>query len=322
MDELIYTSIARQLSGEASPADNAAIEKWLAEDAANTATYNKLKAAWTNADKIFETPAFNTAQAWDKIAARMQQAPAQKSRSIAFPAWAKYSIAAAAVILIGFFVFRLQGDSMVTIAANTDNQIVTLPDNSKITLRKGSVLHYPKHFASNERNVALEGEAFFEVFHNENAPFTIDAQSASVRVLGTSFNVKCTKQAASVVVRTGKVQMTNQTNNAYLILTPGEKGSLKNGSLTEENVSIDNYLYWQTGVMAFNNTPLKNVVLQLNEITDSNIVLNANLPADMQAQLVNISFHSQTVEEMLNDICLITQTSWHKTDGAYVINAK
>jgi ferric-dicitrate binding protein FerR (iron transport regulator) len=211
----------------------------------------------------------------------------------------------------------------MTIAANKDNQVVTLPDNSKITLRKGSILHYPKQFAAAERNVKLEGEAFFEVARNEKSPFIIDAQAASVKVLGTSFIVKCNEAAASVVVKTGKVQMTDQTNkNAYLILTPGEKGSLKNGALTEENVPVDNYMYWQTGIMQFSNTPLKNVVQQLNEITDSSIVVNTSVPQEVQAQLINISFHHQTVEEMLNDICLITLTGWHKTGNTYIINAK
>ncbi|RYE22870.1 MAG: DUF4974 domain-containing protein [Sphingobacteriales bacterium] len=322
MDELIYTSIARQLSGEATAADNAAIQQWLAEDEANAGAYEKLRSAWENAAKLFETTSFDTASAWNKVSARMQQAPEQKTRTFALPAWTKYSIAAAAVAILGLFIWRAQDNGMVTITASVDNQVVTLADNSKITMRKGSVLHYPKHFEEKQRNVSLEGEAFFDVAHNEQSPFLIDAQSATVKVLGTSFDVKCNSNAASVVVRTGKVQMTSIGNNEYVILTPGEKGSLKNGKLTEQNVSVNNYMYWQTGKMEFSNIALKDVVAQLSEITDSNITLNGNLPADMQAQLVNISFHRQSVEEMLNDICLITQTSWYKSDSAYVINVK
>lgn len=322
MDESIYTSIARKLSGEGTTADNAAIEKWLAEGPANEDIYKKLKAAWSNTDNIFETAMFDSSKAWEKVATKIQSTPLQQPRSVIFPAWAKYAVAAAAVLLIGFFVFRLQGNDMITVTASAENQIVTLPDNSKITLRKGSALHYPKHFEEKQRNVSLEGEAFFEVARNEQSPFVIDAQSASVKVLGTSFNVKCNKQTASVVVRTGKVQMKSNANDEYLILTPGEKGSLKNGSLTEETVSAANYLYWQTGVMDFNNVPFKSVVQQLDEITDSNIMLSKNMPVDVQLQAVNISFHNQSVEEILNDICLITQTSWLKNDSAYIINVK
>ena len=50
---------------------------------------------------------------------------------------------------------------------------VTLSDGSKVWLNARSTLRYPSVFEKNERNVFLEGEAYFEVSADKKNPFTV-----------------------------------------------------------------------------------------------------------------------------------------------------
>lgn len=332
MSDQIYITIAKVLDGEATEAEEKELQVWLATDDAHAREYESLKVFWQKSDDMMqEQPVFNTAAAWDKVAAKTIDIPAAKmitaeqpkGKTIAFPAWAKLSLAAAAALLIGLFVIKQgSGPDMVTAFAENGNLEVTLPDNSHITIREGSTLKYPEKFASNERNVTLEGEAFFDVARDESKPFIIDAQSATVQVLGTSFNVRSGENAASVVVVTGKVKMAMRKDaSKALILTPGEKGLLEDGNLKEEATNADNYLFWKTGILSFKEQPFKEVINQLSGIT--NVSMTLRVPEAQQQQPVNATFKKeQTPEDMLSELCLITNTRWAKEGDAYYISPK
>src|SRR5690606_9681400 len=66
-----------------------------------------------------------------------------------------------------------------------------LPDGSGITLNKNTVISYKKGLKGETRLVKLEsGEAFFDIIPDSSRPFIIEADAITVKVLGTSFNVK------------------------------------------------------------------------------------------------------------------------------------
>ena len=65
-----------------------------------------------------------------------------------------------------------------------------LSDGTKIWLNSQSKLIYPTQFSDKERNVRLEGEAFFDVAHKEHLPFVVHSPLLAIKVLGTKFNVK------------------------------------------------------------------------------------------------------------------------------------
>ena len=80
---------------------------------------------------------------------------------------------------------------MVASAAHGQVREMLLPDGTKVWLNQSSVLKYPRAFEGKERHVYLDGEAYFEVARNHEKPFTVKSQAMDVRVLGTSFNIKC-----------------------------------------------------------------------------------------------------------------------------------
>lgn len=323
MNEQIDIIIAKKLAGEASEEDTRLLDEWLAANAGNKTVYEQVAKAWQRSEELLNGTSFNKSAAWDKVASRIT-APIPVKKPKLMPLWVKYASGIAAILLVGLIIMRPGADSgMVTMIADAGNLDVVLPDNSHITLRKGSKLTYPKTFAGNTRNVSLDGEAFFEVHRDEAKPFIIDAQSVDVRVLGTSFDVTCNENDATVTVATGKVQMTSkQKTTNYLILTPGEHGVYKKQQLTETNIDGANYLYWKTGKLLYENKSLEYILNELSQLQGLNITPDATMTTDMRQQLINISFNNQTIEEILNELCLVAQCKWQQTDNNYVILAK
>ncbi len=323
MNEQIDILIAKKLAGEASDEDVRMLDEWLTADAGNKNLYEQVAVAWQRSEELLQTGSFNKAAAWDKIAARME-APVAAKQSRVLPLWVKYASGIAAILLVGLLVMRPGADSgMVTMIADAGNVDVVLPDNSHITLRKGSKLSYPKEFAQDIRSVSLEGEAFFEVHRDETKPFVIDAQSVSVKVLGTSFDVTCDETNATVTVATGKVQMTAKQKSAeYLILTPGEHGAYNQQQLTETTIEGANYLYWKTGKLLYENKSLEYIANELSSLYATSVTLDATMTPELRNQLINISFNKQTIEEILNELCLVAQCKWQQSEKKYVILAK
>ena len=102
-----------------------------------------------------------------------------------------------------------------------------LPDGTRVWLNSNSKLRYDKEFNSGNREVVLEGEAFFEVTKNAELPFIVHAATLDIQVLGTSFTVKSYPQDATVEATLLKgaieVRRKGSPNTAEVILKPNEK---------------------------------------------------------------------------------------------------
>jgi transmembrane sensor len=67
---------------------------------------------------------------------------------------------------------------------------VTLPDGSHVWLNAGSKIRYQNQFNKGNRNIVLEGEAYFKVAKNKHIPFIVKTGDLSIVAVGTEFNVK------------------------------------------------------------------------------------------------------------------------------------
>ncbi|WP_114936616.1 FecR family protein [Mucilaginibacter endophyticus] len=144
---------------------------------------------------------------------------------------------------------------------------IVLPDSSEVYLGAGSRLHYPDKFASNTREISLEGEAFFQVTKNPHKPFIIHTGTVQTRVLGTSFKIDAFKnQPLSVSVATGKVRVDDVRGNkikSLAVLIPGQMVTYHNSQAITSAVVITEVSDWKDALLSFHNRSLKDVTLIL-----------------------------------------------------------
>jgi len=147
---------------------------------------------------------------------------------------------------------------------------VILSDSTRVWLNSESRLRYPVVFRGKERRVGLEGEAYFEVRENQALPFIVMMQNTSVRVLGTSFNIRAyvDEGAFMTTLVEGKVQLNHEGEE--LLLSPSEQGvvDLKTNSLTKQIVDVGVYTSWKEGRFVFENQTLEEIMNTLQRWYD------------------------------------------------------
>jgi ferric-dicitrate binding protein FerR (iron transport regulator) len=146
---------------------------------------------------------------------------------------------------------------------------IVLPDGSLVWLNSDSKLSYAEDFSNVEnRNIKLEGEAYFDVKHNSEKPFVVSINDIKVKVLGTRFNIRGFNENNEIntLLVSGKVAISNQTNSIKKQLSPGSMGiySKKEKKLEiKSGIDIEKNISWKNGKLIFDNEPLLTLVKEL-----------------------------------------------------------
>ncbi|PTR01111.1 FecR family protein [Mucilaginibacter yixingensis] len=164
-----------------------------------------------------------------------------------------------------------------TVEAPTGGQWeVVLPDRSKVWLNARSSLTYPTYFAGNERRVALKGEAYFEITHNETMPFRVTSKTQTVEVLGTHFNIMAydNEQLMKTTLLQGSVRISDHGRTR--ILVPGEQAQVSDGALqVTSDVDIEDVVSWKNGYFKFNES-LESIMRKVARWYDVDVVYANN----------------------------------------------
>ncbi len=154
---------------------------------------------------------------------------------------------------------------------------VQLSDGTRVWLNSESRLKYPTQFASNTREVELEGEAYFEVTQNPGAPFIVKTQSLDVQVLGTSFNVSAYEDEKSIktTLVEGKVKILPQISSlSPVFLEPNEQAEFSQltRKITVRETDARMATSWIDGVFAFEEETLEGIMNKLARWYDISVV--------------------------------------------------
>ncbi|PSL48311.1 FecR family protein [Chitinophaga niastensis] len=162
--------------------------------------------------------------------------------------------------------------------------IVVLSDGTKVWLNAGSTISFPAAFTGNSRDVAITGEAYFEVAKQVAAnggnyqPFSVATGKMSVLVLGTHFNINAytDEPAVSTTLLEGSVQV--KVNKQKIQIRPGEQAQLNNtGKLSVSQPNLEEIVAWQKGYLQFDNTPLEEVFRQIARWYDVHVVFKGGV---------------------------------------------
>jgi len=206
----------------------------------------------------------------------------------------------AAAAAVGIFLYLSWLTSWTGYAAYDIAQTFTLPDSSSVTLAPGSTLRLQKH--KDKRLVQMTGKVYFNVRHDDRAPFRVDAGSGFVKVLGTRFQVD-SRDPISVSVVSGKVLFSAiRSGEEAMILTKGQSAVLDPAASKPVEITPKhpNPAAWATGEFIYDNTPLPEVLSELSEYYDVTLVAFDAGHSSGESRRLSGEFSTSSLQEILN----------------------
>jgi hypothetical protein len=156
-----------------------------------------------------------------------------------------------------------------------------LPDGSKVWLNSASSVFFASAFGSNERQVSVNGEAYFDVVKDPDRPFYVQVPGLEIEVLGTKFNIQAYKE--DNIVRTslveGHVKVT--AGKQVVSLKPGEQAVLTKKKKLEkitDITAIKKATAWKNGTFIFENDDIKTIIGQLCRCYDLDVEYRGAIP--------------------------------------------
>lgn len=155
---------------------------------------------------------------------------------------------------------------------------LVLSDGTRVWLNADSKITYPVIFTGDTREVHLEGEAFFDVKRNEQAPFTVNTDQLNVRVLGTKFNVNtfADNGFASTALVEGSVEVSGKMGTLQRLI-PGQVAMIDSiGKIQVVDMELKPYTAWIDDMFCFRNAPLSEILKQVERYYNVKVVYNAD----------------------------------------------
>ncbi len=296
--------IHRYLSDEASAEEKRELERWLEISEENRRVFESFRKIYNvelgyryHFDKETALAKFRKVMEEDShslksIPFNKYDKPKKRSAGI----WLKVAAILIAVIGISIYVVTstdvTSDDRVVEAVSGTlistepgEQKSFRLSDGSRIKLNADSEIYISHGYGKESRSVVLTGEAFFEISSVENLNFEVITSTARVEILGTKFGVRAWKDRdeSIIAVQSGKVSVRSidEEIEDSIVLNPGEYSRVELGMppTAAQSADIDQYIGWTNQLFVFNETPLKDVLRQLElyfnvqiEIEDSSSI--------------------------------------------------
>ena len=202
---------------------------------------------------------------------------------------------------------------------------LALADGSTVTLQPGARLRYPARFGGAQRVVQLEGEAFFEVFHDARHPFRVLTDQLETTVLGTSFAVRAVpgQGAATVRVRTGRVRVQARPGQpapaeAAVVLRPNQQVTYRPAAPALRPVLVAQPALLAPQPLAFEERPVTEVLRSLEAGYGVPIRYDG---AALAGCTVTLRFGTETLFEKLDLLSRVLGARYERTPDAIVFRS-
>ncbi|WP_288205953.1 FecR domain-containing protein [uncultured Parabacteroides sp.] len=165
--------------------------------------------------------------------------------------------------------------AMQTISVPAGQRInITLPDGTNVLLNARTSLKYPLKFSKKNRQVVLDGEAYFDVARDEKKPFIVQTDKYNVEVLGTKFDVDAYSETGEfeTTLMSGSVRVASADDpDQTLVLKPNNKVYLDNGKLRVTSVDDYNPYRWKEGLICFKDATFTSIMKEFEKYYGLNI---------------------------------------------------
>ncbi|HAZ02851.1 MAG: hypothetical protein A2W90_17060 [Bacteroidetes bacterium GWF2_42_66] len=234
--------LIKYIEGTASYDEKQKVENWILSEARNIQYLEKVKKIWLSVDELKELASIDVNKDWNLVEKRMTERSGKIEIRSIFKSKIIYLGRIAAVFLLGvvisglFFYFGRENPNNKNISQarfefnvpEGQKSDLVLPDGTKVMVNAGSKLSFPKEFSENNREVWMEGEAFFEVKKDASNPFIVHTSGINIKVLGTTFNVRAysDEQLIETTLLEGKVLLNKDSDDKtenFVELNPSHK---------------------------------------------------------------------------------------------------
>lgn len=288
--ELDWDLIHKIMDGTASRGESAKWEALIRQQADYAALIPWLQGV--RAAQQDTTSPFYAMDAWQDFKTKLPVQQIPRSTRV-FRLSQKAGVAAAVALIIGLCWWLYPSlhlshskttTALVTYAVpNGQRKLVTMPDSTQIWINAGSSLKVPAEWGEDSvREVWLSGEGFFEVRKDPARPFIVHTPEATVRVLGTSFNIEAYHQApVAVTVATGKVRLSGKSGQS-VTLTQNQRSIWIEGKGEFQTMPANAILYsvWREGILQFSDEPLLQVIGKLERRFNIPMKVTGNIGED------------------------------------------
>lgn len=289
IDELI----GKYLAGETTAAEAQQVQEWCAKSAANQKYFEHLQFIFEKASLANDTSTYHADIAWKKVQAQLHT----PKRNLFFEL-PSFRIAASILLVSAIGVWAYQqffsAVQNVDLISNAAVVVDSLPDGTRVALNKKTALTITYNSKKKKGRIKLKGEANFEIKHEADKELIVEAEEVLIRDIGTTFNVKAYPESNTieVTVQEGEVQFYTQQDEGIFIKA-GDKGIYNKQSRKFEKVLADtNVVSYATKQFVFEESPLEEVVEQLNAIYEKKIKIGENI----KTCRVTVNFNNEDIE--------------------------
>lgn len=280
MSKLNEDIIIRYLENRCSEEDFVLINEWMKESDENAGELFRMEEIYQLGKFPFEEENL-VVRAERRLGRRLEQENQKKQEVFKLRSVLRYAAAIVGVMVLAAglaYWFRNKAEELVVAsAAHGQVREMLLPDGTKVWLNQSSVLKYPRAFEGKERHVYLDGEAYFEVARNHEKPFMVKSPAMDVRVLGTSFNIKCRpdNSFAETTLIEGEVEVKDKSDKGRITLLPGQKAVLNRvtGRMQVKQVDPKMEIVWHNDLIPFEKSSIFQIAAALERFYGVKIIL-------------------------------------------------
>lgn len=195
---------------------------------------------------------------------------------------------------------------------------ITLADGTRIWLNSGSKLTYPIFFSGTERNVTLDGEAYFDVAHNSRKPFKVQANGAEILVTGTQFNVSAYHADRTVRTTLMKGGVNVKLEDKEISLTPGYQAvaTIGDTNIQKYKSNIEQAMAWKNGYFVFDDMDIVAVMNSVSRWYGISVKVRGSIPHKMVGGTFPIN---ADLDELLIDLGKIANIKFQRNGKEVII---
>jgi ferric-dicitrate binding protein FerR (iron transport regulator) len=215
-----------------------------------------------------------------------------------------------------------------TIAPRGQKSQIVLVDGTKVWLNSDTKIRYKGNFNNDQRDVYLDGEAFFEVTKNAHRPFIVHTTGISIKVLGTKFNVKAysDEDLVETSLFEGNISllMTNPNSKAVAVkeVKPGQSFlySKTNRELESNRFSQEEICGWKKNQLIFKDDTFSNLVKKVERWYDVQVVYDEKLFKDRRLTLeLN---EGERLEQLMKIVSLALSVDYQYDNEKIILTPK